>query len=422
MALLNKLENLRTERKRRAKGYAEVFIGGEKSFLAREYTEMNIDRDRKLMKQAVEDSSILDSYGEYQIINHLMRADSLGHHGNIKQDISLVTQTSLSQVQHLPLMAKRWSGLISVSLFSLASDIDTVIEAIILLRKCHPLIRHNANFHLVFPLRVPPPKTGSIAGQPTSVLTVTKSTSCADVDTVLETLDSSNLNYDLGGVAYPNNLLRNVARRNSMTFFVLVVDIDLIVNEGLRADFMKFAEEQTLFAEKKKSDKVVYVLPAYEVKAELPDSRIPKDKNELIERISNNEARPFYFELCWNCQKHTDYNAWQLEPQAAKLALMYEALWRDPWEPFYISRNNVPFYDERFRQYGFNRISQVCELHVSGYRFSILNNAFVVHKGWKSPDSFHSDKDAELEKNRMLFRQFKAELKERYPDSTRRCY
>lgn len=71
------------------------------------------------------------------------------------------------------------------------------------------------------------------------------------------------------------------------------------------------------------------------------------------------EVRPFYFEMCWKCQKHTDYETWQREPQAPRLAVLFEVLWRDPWEPFYISRNSVPLYDERFRQYGFNRISQV---------------------------------------------------------------
>lgn len=61
-------------------------------------------------------------------------------------------------------------------------------------------------------------------------------------------------------------------------------------------------------------------------------------------------------------------------------------------------------------------------MHIAGYKFSVLNNAFVVHKGQKSPDSFHVEKDLEQEKNRILFRQLKVELKERYPHSSRRCY
>ncbi|GBN68761.1 hypothetical protein AVEN_78391-1 [Araneus ventricosus] len=65
---------------------------------------------------------------------------------------------------------------------------------------------------------------------------------------------------------------------------------------------------------------------------------------------------------------------------------------------------------------------RVCELHVSGYKFSVLNNAFIVHRGLKTPNSFHKDKETDQEKNRQLFRQFKFELKEKYPDSSRKCY
>ncbi|XP_063237679.1 beta-1,4-glucuronyltransferase 1-like isoform X2 [Bacillus rossius redtenbacheri] len=121
-------------------------------------------------------------------------------------------------------------------------------------------------------------------------------------------------------------------------------------------------------------------------------------------------------------QVHTDYDAWQREPPSVGVVPLFEVLWKDPWEPFYITRNSAPFYDERFKQYGFNRISQVCELHVAGYKFSVLNNAFLVHRGLKTARSFHDGKDADQERNRVLFRQFKVELRDRYPESSRRCY
>ena len=39
----------------------------------------------------------------------------------------------------------------------------------------------------------------------------------------------------------------------------------------------------------------------------------------------------------------------------------------------------MPLFDERFMVYGFDRIQQICELHVAGYSFAVLNNAFLVH-------------------------------------------
>lgn len=61
-------------------------------------------------------------------------------------------------------------------------------------------------------------------------------------------------------------------------------------------------------------------------------------------------------------------------------------------------------------------------MHIDGYRFAVLDKAFLTHKGFKTPHNFHSSKDQEQERNRVLFRQFKEELKIKYPDSERRCY
>lgn len=74
-----------------------------------------------------------------------------------------------------------------------------------------------------------------------------------------------------------------------------------------------------------------------------------------------------------------------------------------------------------FFQYGFNRISQVCETHIAGYDFAVLSNAFLVHHGFKTKEGFHSAKDEENNRNRGIFRTFKKELKLKYPQSTRQC-
>lgn len=64
---------------------------------------------------------------------------------------------------------------------------------------------------------------------------------------------------------------------------------------------------------------------------------------------------------------------------------------------------------------------KVCELYVAGYKFQVLDDVFVIHKGFKVPGDFHETKNLEQEKNRRLFRIFKQELKRKYPRSTRRC-
>ena len=125
-----------------------------------------------------------------------------------------------------------------------------------------------------------------------------------------------------------------------------------------------------------------------------------------------------------SAQVHTDYETWQREPESrtGDLTVLFEVLWKDPWEPFFIADNSVPNFDERFRQYGFNRLSQLCELHVAGYKYAVLNDAFLIHQGYKTTQSFHPGRSRDIENNRLNFRQFKMELKDKYPHSTRRCY
>ncbi|XP_013775359.1 beta-1,4-glucuronyltransferase 1-like [Limulus polyphemus] len=378
----------------------------------KDYQEFEIQEDRAQMLKTIQQSSVLDSSGEFRIVNFLIHAEFSHQGSQVKQDVSIVTQATVNHLHYLSTISERWHGPISVVVFSLTQDIPRTVEGILHLRQCFPAVRYNTSFHLVYPLNNPQPES-SLLPQ----FNVLQFGTCEDL---LEKLKAVNIaeNY-AHGVPYPNNLLRNVGRRNALTEFIFVIDIDLVPSDHLHEDFQVFAKENRLFLESHKDDKTVYVVPAFELKE---GAAIPKQKTELLQLLELMEARPFYFELCWKCQKHTDYEAWQREPPTSKLAVLFEVLWRDPWEPFYIARNSVPLYDERFRQYGFNRISQVCEQHVAGYKFSVLNNAFVIHEGLKTPSSFHKDKDMDQERNRILFRHFKAELKDKYPDSSRRCY
>lgn len=64
---------------------------------------------------------------------------------------------------------------------------------------------------------------------------------------------------------------------------------------------------------------------------------------------------------------------------------------------------------------------QACELHVAGFDFEVLNEGFLVHKGFKEALKFHPQKEAENQHNKILYRQFKQELKTKYLNSPRRC-
>ena len=64
---------------------------------------------------------------------------------------------------------------------------------------------------------------------------------------------------------------------------------------------------------------------------------------------------------------------------------------------------------------------QVCEMHVAGYNFVVLDTGFIVHKGFKEKGEFHAKKDEENRGNKQLFFQLQSELEVKYPESTRKC-
>lgn len=372
-----------------------------------------VSDDHQAILSRIAHWSVLDSSGEFRVSVGVLQGSDASPDG-IEQGeaagrygITLVTQCSLARLHRLPSLTAHWQGPLSIAVFVLSGEVQAAVQTFHLLRKCYPDVKENVTFSLVFPLNSPT----SPHINPTA-----DTTPCHKI---FSTIHQDN--YSFNGVQYPNNLLRNIAHKAATTSHMIVIDIDMTPSSNLHQSFMSFAKKKGLFEVNSSEEKTVWVLPAYEVKE---GAGIPENKQQLLDMKKSGMARPFYQELCLKCQRFTDYPEWEKTQAAVGIEVtpVYEVLWQDPWEPFYIASTKIPLYDERFRQYGFNRISQVCELHVAGYRFMVLDSAFVVHEGFKTASSFHSTKDMEQEKNRILFRQFKAELKVKYPESSRRCY
>ena len=358
------------------------------------------------MSDAVSRSTLRDASGEFVIVPRITRPASPPPEIQ-GLEVTLATQCSLSQVGQLALLAQRWAAPVSVAVFVAPDAVSLALSLLSGLRVCYPDVRRYVDFHIVFPSHAPLPPS-----QRREVH------DCRETEQLVEELKIRGSNY-AEQKEYPINLLRNVARRYSGSEFTLVTDIDMLPSEGLRSAFLRFwvARRASL------PEKLVFVLPVYEVSESVPEERVPRFKQQLLQLIERQEARPFYIEVCWKCQQPTGYAAWEESATSSlkdsprtqdQLSVLHTVRWRDPWEPFYISRQDVPLYDERFKQYGFNRISQVCETHVAGYDFAVLDDAFLLHRGFKRSDSFHADKELDQQRNRILFRQFKSLLSSKY--------
>lgn len=144
---------------------------------------------------------------------------------------------------------------------------------------------------------------------------------------------------------YPNNMLRNVGRVSvPHTNYIFVVDVDMMCNGNLYSSFLGLAQRLNLFANSNGkeymifcialniqeqiwsdilskenavteaklfgfiSDKRVFVVPAFESVQKLSPSL---SKKELLDLWNSGTMQPFYYQACWKCQKHLDYEAWK---------------------------------------------------------------------------------------------------------------
>ena len=356
----------------------------------------------------------LDGSQQYRIAERVTQPPSL------EGLVTAVTLTTHASPEHLcdeavVGTARHWNGPMAVALFVPGGAGATVEDAagwIAVAERCVPGFAAKATVAMVLP-----DDEGRHAGPgPEEAVAAARERlrgaegGCAAAAAVLGLRAAGGGNYADAALPYPNNLLRNVARRMARGPWFLGLDADMVpLGPGLAAEL---AAE--LGAWGGASKRRALVLPAFELRE---GAALPLGRGEVVAAY-NRTVRPFYFAACWKCQRHTGYDEW-MRPGAGAT---YAATWHDPWEPFYAGAvEAVPEHDERFRAYGFNRISQVCEMHMAGFDWRVLRSGYVVHHGFKRPGAFHPTKEQEQERNRMLFRRFKEELKQRYP-GRRRCH
>ncbi|XP_053388286.1 beta-1,4-glucuronyltransferase 1-like [Mercenaria mercenaria] len=346
----------------------------------------------------------MDSSGTYMIIENVVTPVS----DDSNETLSLCSQTTADHLHYLKDLTETWHGPVSVTVFTHGHEAAFALYSIAYMHTCFEKVQTSVRFHVAYPISHPPINLKTV---------INMEMHCDNFESLI---NENNINYE-NEIPYPHNVLRNIAVSSASTPYILVIDIDMIPSQDLNETFSQFISRQSISeikGDKNKVEQTVYVVPAFESQGDHKTF----DKQSLLKEWDFQNVRPFYKNVCWKCQKVTDYDKWRGLPNLPFLDVGYILEWEDPWEPFYIARRkDLPPYDGRFKQYGFNRISQVCELHIAGYQFAVLNNAFLVHRGFKEPASFHAKKDAENSRNRELFRTFKENLKERYPKSARQC-
>ncbi|WAR18799.1 B4GA1-like protein [Mya arenaria] len=358
--------------------------------------------DLLMYKTKIQNAHTMDSSGTYMLLpNLIVPAGDKASASNL----TICTQTTANHLHNLQDLTSVWTGPVSVTVFTHGFKAAHDLYTIVYYHSCFTNIARMVTFHIVYPISNPPQNLSSL---------LHVELRCDNH--IKHSAYEENLNY-ASNIPYPHNVLRNIAITNSVSAYVLVIDIDLIPSLDLYSQFQQFVKRRTR-SKSGSQERIVYVLPSFETNSD----NVNFTKKSLLSRWSSGSVRPFYATACEKCQLQTDYELWRQVPAVSFLDIAYQVEWDGIWEPFYIAlKEGLLPYDGRFKQYGFNRISQVCEMHLAGFQFAVFNNAFVVHQGFKEKSGFHSAKDEENRRNKELYNLLKHELKDRYPESNRHC-
>ncbi|CAH0553078.1 unnamed protein product [Brassicogethes aeneus] len=307
---------------------------------------------------------------QYKLFDHIVTGEKFAILSELFRTC-LATQSSIEKIASIIEVSNHWNGPISLAIFAASEDeLNTLLLYVMYLRKCDARIRDKVSFHLAIPKDKRPKKVAidiekldeMDCGNPMGTL-----------QSLIKKLQKQNGMWRMK-MPYPQNLMRNLARKNCQSKFVFLTDVDIIPNKGM-------AESLDVFLINAKCKGLcAYVIPTYEIDERV---RFPPNKTELIRLANRGLARPFHHKVFIYNQYATNFSRWQNatnerdEVHINHPVTNFEFL----YEPFYVAPDTVPLHDERFVGYGYTRNSQVYEMYVAGYEFLVLSPIFTCHWG-----------------------------------------
>ncbi|CAL4062930.1 unnamed protein product [Meganyctiphanes norvegica] len=249
---------------------------------------------------------------------HLFFLDHYYEAASDGYDITLVATLSMDRLQMVEQLLTHWEGPVSLSLYM--SDAEA--QQFLFYTQSSEIIntRKNVAYHIVY-------KEGNF---------------------------------------YPVNFLRNVGIHHISTPYVFLTDIDFVPMMGLYSYMRK-----TLTNVHSDDSKKAWIVPAFETQRYKLSS--PRSKAELLNMLDMGELFTFRYHEWTKGHAPTNFGKWRTATTP------YKVQWEQDFEPYILVRKDIPEYDTRFVGFGWNKVSHTMELHVMGYEFVVLPNAFIVH-------------------------------------------
>lgn len=202
--------------------------------------------------------------------------------------VCLASQSSLERLYSLVSVASHWTGPISLAVY-VAGDDELYLLQLYLsyLQNCFASIRDAVTIHLAYPIKRAPKVvrkflksdySNFMCDQPE--LTLKKLLKFRTIETIKWRLRN----------AYPQNHLRNLARKGCQNDYIFLTDIDIIPSINFTQNLDKFLRK----AQCPNQSKCAYVVPTYEIDNR---AKFPQTKTDLLRLSKRGLARPFHHKV-----------------------------------------------------------------------------------------------------------------------------
>ena len=153
------------------------------------------------------------------------------HSTAVSHNVCLATQSSLDRLHWLGETADHWRGAISVAVYLDGEEVAIFRRVIRHMRQCHPDMLANIAFHVVSAAAQSPP--AAFPGKSwTDVTADDQSANCTGpaeaLTWLLKERPSLSAKWESAARPYPQNLMRNVARKGCPSQYTMLLDIDVI--------------------------------------------------------------------------------------------------------------------------------------------------------------------------------------------------
>eukprot|EP00890_Picochlorum_soloecismus_P000346 jgi/Picsp_1/1311/NSC_04792-R1_glycosyltransferase-like protein large1-like len=203
---------------------------------------------------------------------------------------------------------------------------------------------------------------------------------------------------------YPTNGVRNRALINSRSDIVLLLDVDFVVDMSLAYVLEHQEQHQELMD--MLSSEVAVVLPAFEAwdqgerGRDIALTAVREGKSYIAKKFMYNVVMGFH--MAHYPQGHEPTQFWKWINTSTPYPVQHEI----GFEPYILmAKKYVPYYDERFRGYYFNKVEQL--LHISsqlGFPFIVHPTSFVVHvPHTKAKTKWRTKRTGQKERNHAMF-------------------